>query len=65
MIGAFLVEPMRLSRPSYFLNASPPRFPALPKVWLEFQEAAATGAAAIAAGHVPPINPTEPSRQVE
>jgi len=32
-------------------------------VWFEFQEAAVHGAAAIAAGHVPPINPTEPPRQ--
>jgi hypothetical protein len=34
----------------------------LPKVWAEFQEAAVSGAAAIAAGQVPPINPTEPHR---
>uniref|UniRef100_A0A7S2D7Q1 Clu domain-containing protein n=1 Tax=Octactis speculum TaxID=3111310 RepID=A0A7S2D7Q1_9STRA len=33
------------------------------KVWLDFQEAAMNGAAAISAGHVPPINPTEPTRQ--
>ncbi len=33
------------------------------KVMLEFQEAALSGAAAIASGQVPPINPTEPARQ--
>ena len=33
------------------------------KVWQDFHEAAVNGASAIAAGHVPPINPTEATRQ--
>jgi hypothetical protein len=33
------------------------------KVWLEFQEAAVSGAQAISLGIIPPINPTEPERQ--
>lgn len=33
------------------------------QVWLEFQDAACLGAAAISGGHVPPINGAEPSRQ--
>jgi hypothetical protein len=33
------------------------------KVWLEFQEAAVSGALAISLGVIPPINPTEPERQ--
>lgn len=49
--------------PSVTLNDKLNRAKMVYKVWQDFHDAAVHGAAAIAAGHVPPINPTEPTRQ--